>query len=235
LKQKEHDVAPVKMRNTPKTFDWRSHGMVTPVKDQGACGSCWAFSATETIESAWMMKHGLNNNTMQPLSVQQIVDCDWGDYGCFGGEPEGAYAYIMSAGGQETNQDYPYDHVDKVNIWCEFDSTKIYSKVANWSYACSTGDEVTLMNNAYLNGPTSICVDAGDWSDYTGGILMGSDCGSDLDHCVQIVGWDLTNPTPYWIVRNSWGSDWGENGFIRLQYGQDTCGLTQEATNVFSA
>jgi len=235
LKPKKHTVLASNLNPPPKAFDWRNKGMITPVKHQGSCGSCWAFSATETIESAWMLKYGLNNVTMQPLSEQQIVDCDWSDFGCWGGEPEGAYAYIMSAGGQETNATYPYDHASKENIWCEFDASKIYAKVLNWSYACSQGDETTLLSNAFHNGPTSICVDASDWSDYNGGILLASDCGSDLDHCVQVVGWDLTGSTPYWIVRNSWGTDWGENGFIRLQYGQDTCGLTQEATNVFAA
>jgi len=219
---------------TPKNFDWRSKGMVTPVKNQEQCGSCWAFSATETIESAWMLKHGLTNATMTPLSPQQIVDCDNSDSGCGGGNPPTAYQYVMQAGGQETNAAYPYTGQDGN---CDFVSSKVFARVSDWEYACQSGDEPTLLQNTYTYGPSSICVDAANWQDYESGIMSAWQCAwiDMLDHCVQAVGWDLTGPTPYWSVRNSWTTGWGENGYIRLQYGSNTCGLTEEATYVISA
>jgi len=218
----------------PNVFDWRNSGMVTPVKDQGQCGSCWAFSATETIESAWMLKHKLTNVSMKPLAPQQIVDCDSSDDGCGGGDPPTAYQYVMSAGGQETNSDYPYTGQDGN---CAFKSTKVYARVANWAYACQNDDESQLLQSAFTYGPTSICVDANSWQDYDSGILTAWECAwiDMLDHCVQVVGWNLNAQTPYWSVRNSWSTDWGENGYIRLAYGQNTCGMAEEATYVLSA
>jgi len=224
-----HDVRRVKA--APYVFDWRNSGLVTPVKDQEQCGSCWAFSATETIESAWMRKHSLNNVTMSPLSPQQIVDCDTSDDGCGGGEPYTAYEYVMSAGGQETNQNYPYTGQDGT---CEFSNSKVFSKISNWDYACHMEFENELLQTTYTIGPTSICVDASNWQDYQSGIMTGWQCAwvNVLDHCVQAVGWNLNAPVPYWNVRNSWNTDWGENGYIRLEYGQNTCGLTFDATYV---
>jgi len=111
-----------------------------------------------------------------------------------------------------------------------FKATLVKVKISSWKYATQNSDETTMMNNLVNWGPLSICVDAEPWQDYTGGILMAADCDTTLDHCVQLVGYDLTQSTPFWIVRNSWGSDWGENGYIRLQEGQDTCGCADEAT-----
>jgi len=217
----------------PSKYDWRSIGVVTPVKDQEQCGSCWAFSATETVESAWMMKHKLNNQTMKPLAPQQIVDCDNSDSGCGGGEPSSAYGYIISTGGQETNKDYPYTGQDGN---CNFQKNDVYSNIQTWNYACHVEMERELLESTYTYGPLSICVDAENWQDYQSGIMTAWECAwvNVLDHCVQAVGWDLTNPTPYWVVRNSWNTDWGENGYIRLQYGANTCGLTFDATYVTS-
>jgi len=208
--------------------------MVTPVKNQEQCGSCWAFSATETIESAWMKKHKLTNVTMSPLGPQQIVDCDDYDDGCGGGNPPTAYQYVQQAGGQETEKDYPYIGEDGN---CAFKRSEVYSKVQNWKYACDSEDEPTLLQNTYTYGPTSICVDAANWQDYESGVMTAWQCAwiNLLDHCVQAVGWNLEASTPYWSVRNSWSTDWGESGYIRLEYGANTCGLTQEATYVISA
>jgi len=217
----------------PNKYDWRNLGVVTPVKDQEQCGSCWAFSATETIESAWMLKHNITN-MMKPLAPQQIVDCDNSDNGCNGGEPSSAYDYIMSAGGQETNKAYPYTGQDGT---CAFQKSLVYSNIVTWDYACHIEMERELLDSTYTYGPLSICVDASNWQDYQSGVMTSWECAwvNVLDHCVQAVGWDLTAPTPYWLVRNSWNTDWGENGFIRLEYGANTCGLTFDATYVTSA
>jgi C1A family cysteine protease len=211
----------------PQTFDWRTQNMVTPVKDQGQCGSCWAFSVTENIESVYCKANQLDCTTFPPLSPQEIVDCDTTDAGCDGGDPPTAYAFVIQEGGMEDASDYPYTAQDGN---CAFQQSLVKVKISSWKYATQNSDETTMMNNLVSWGPLSICVDAEPWQDYTGGVLMASDCSNQLDHCVQLVGYDMTQSTPFWIVRNSWGTDWGENGYIRLQYGQDTCGCADEAT-----
>jgi C1A family cysteine protease len=215
----------------PSTLDWRKSDVVTKVKNQEQCGSCWAFSATETIESAWMMAKKVSNVTFAPLGPQQIVDCDGMDGGCNGGNPYTAYEYVITAGGLDTESAYPYTGTDGT---CAFKKGSIGATISNWHYATTEEDEETLKNNVYSAGPLSICVDAANWQDYTGGIMSGWQCAwvNELDHCVQAVGYDTSSSSPYWLVRNSWGTDWGEVGYIRLQYGDNTCGLTNEATYV---
>jgi cathepsin F len=216
--------------DVPQTFDWRTQNMVTPVKDQGQCGSCWAFSVTENIESMYCKKNNMDCTSFPPLSPQEIVDCDTVDQGCNGGDPPTAYAFVMSEGGMEDDSDYPYTAQDGT---CNFQKNLVKVTITNWQYATSNSDETTMQSNLVSWGPLSICVDAEPWQDYTGGVMMASDCSNSLDHCVQLVGYDTssTQATPFWIVRNSWGTDWGENGYIRLQYGQDTCGCADEATS----
>jgi C1A family cysteine protease len=213
---------------SPDTFDWRTKGAVTAVKDQGQCGSCWAFSVTENIESVWILAKGLNNETLPPLAPQQIVDCDTTDLGCDGGNPPTAYDYVQSAGGLDDEKDYPYTAQDGT---CAFKSSAVVAKITGYKYA-TDGDEGTMKDNLASWAPLSICVDARYWQDYQIGVMTEWQCDwiVQLDHCVQAVGYDTTASTPFWIVRNSWGTDWGENGYIRLQYGTNTCGLTQEAT-----
>jgi len=212
----------------PQTFDWRSENKVTPVKNQEQCGSCWAFSVVENVESIYCVKNNLDATNFPPLSVQEVVDCDQTDQGCNGGDPPTAYQYIISAGGLEDESDYPYTGQDGT---CNFQSNLVKVSISSWQYATQTSDEGQMQTALVGWGPLSICVDAEPWQDYTGGIMMASDCDTQLDHCVQLVGYDMTNATPYWSVRNSWGADWGENGYIRLQYGQDTCGCADEVTS----
>jgi len=214
--------------DAPQTLDWRTKNMVTPVKDQGQCGSCWAFSVTENIESMYCMKNSLDCTQLAPLAPQEIVDCDTVDQGCNGGDPPTAYQFVIQEGGMEDDSDYPYTAQDGT---CNFQASMVKVTISSWQYATQNSDEGTMMTNLVNWGPLSICVDAEPWQDYTGGVLMASDCDTQLDHCVQLVGYDLTQSTPFWIVRNSWGADWGENGYIRLQYGQDTCGCADEATS----
>jgi len=211
----------------PQTFDWRKNKGVTPVKDQGQCGSCWAFSTTENIESVVMIRKNMSN--LPALSPQQIVDCDGSDGGCNGGNPPTAYEYVIGAGGMETNAEYPYTAQDGT---CAFNKQKVVTTVSNWKYACNYWEEDTLRDVLVNYAPPSICVDAANWQDYQSGVMSGWECAwvNTLDHCVQAVGYDLTGSTPFWIVRNSWGTSWGESGYIRLQYGDNACGLTNEAS-----
>jgi len=212
----------------PQTFDWRTLNKVTPVKNQEQCGSCWAFSVVENVESIYCVKNNLDCTNLPPLSPQEVVDCDTVDQGCNGGDPPTAYQYIISAGGLEDDSDYPYTGQDGT---CNFQANLVKVTISSWKYATQTSDESAMQTALVGWGPLSICVDAEPWQDYTGGIMMASDCDTQLDHCVQLVGYDMTNATPFWSVRNSWGADWGENGYIRLQYGQDTCGCADEVTS----
>jgi len=226
---KREDVLPSKVDAVPAYFDWRDKGAVTAVKNQEQCGSCWAFSVTENIESMWILDG--KANTSLALSPQQIVDCDTNDYGCEGGDPPTAYEYIIGAGGLESEQDYPY-YAEDGN--CKFNAKEVVATIKNWQYATSDYEETLLQTNLLGYGPLSICVDASAWQDYTSGVMTWYDCAfiNVLDHCVQLTGYNATtsNDYPYWIVRNSWGTDWGINGYIYLEMWEDTCGLAHEAT-----
>jgi len=212
----------------PTSFDWRTHaGVVTPVYNQGQCGSCWAFSATENVESQW----ALGGHPLASLSMQQVVSCDPNDYGCNGGWPYNAYKYLISAGGQEYYSDYPYSSGGGTTGTCTFNAADIDAKLSSWTYVTQSQNEGEMVNYLVAHGPLSICVDAEPWQFYSGGVLMASECSTSIDHCVDAIGYNLgANPT-YWIVRNSWGADWGVAGYIYLQYGQDTCAMAQVVTN----
>jgi len=225
LKPKENIVA-------PDTFDWRNQGAVTRVKNQAQCGSCWAFSVTENVESVWIIAKKATNTTLK-LSPQQIVDCDTDDEGCDGGDTPTAFKYIIKAGGLESDKDYPYTANDGD---CAFHKTKVVAKISAWKYATQNSNEDTMKNNLVSWAPLSICVDAARWQFYSGGVMTSKDCGKDLDHCVQLIGYDKNSKgVNYWIVRNSWGTDWGLEGYIYLQMGGDTCGCADEATTAVAS
>jgi cathepsin F len=216
--------------SAPTSFDWRDHNAVTPVKDQGQCGSCWAFSATEAIESAWILKGHATPSSIN-LAPQQIVDCDTidGVEGCNGGLTESAYDYIVQAGGQEPAADYPYT---AKNGKCKFEATKVAAKISKYNPIAK--DESALPTNLASIGPLSICLDAAHWQDYKSGVLTNLECcplmKCQMDHCVQLVGYNQTAPTPYWIVRNSWNTDWGVQGYIYLEMDKNTCGIVNDVT-----
>lgn len=201
--------------------DWAGV-LTTPVKNQAQCGSCWAFSATEQIESDYMRIFG---ETLV-LSPEQIVECDNAAFGCGGGWTESAYGYVKKAGGIETEEDYPYTSQTGKTGRCQADARK---EVASLSSFTTINGETNMANYVLSTGPLSVCVDANNWNSYTGGIL--TRCGQQIDHCVQAVGVD-TSKNGYWKVRNSWGVTWGESGYIRLAYGENTCGITNDPTFV---
>jgi len=229
LNLNKDDVLTPKIINAPDTFDWRGKGAVTAVKDQGQCGSCWAFSATENIESVWILAgHGNNKTTI--LSPQQIVDCDTQDDGCGGGDLPTAYDYVVK-NGLENEDDYPYQANDGR---CQYNKAKVNAKLSAWKYATTNSDEKTMQANLVSWAPLAICVDAAKWQYYRTGVYSHLNCGNDLDHCVQLIGYGNDNGN-YWIVRNSWDTDWGMDGYILLEMGHDTCGCADEAVTGIAA
>jgi len=221
--------------NTPKSKDW-SGVATTAVKDQGYCGSCWAYSATEGIESGLYMSSG----ELLELSPQQIISCDKTDGGCNGGDIPEAFDYVMSTGGIALDSDYPETSAAAgKNGKCKSHAFAVQVSSAKFAIPeCTASDcsgnakyENDLKAALAKHGPMSICVNAASWDSYTGGIFTESCPGGwgDLDHCVQLVGYGTDSGSDYWKVRNSWASNWGEGGYIRLPVGTNACGVATEA------
>ncbi|CAD7946112.1 unnamed protein product [Amoebophrya sp. A25] len=213
--------------------DWRAEGAVTPVKDQGHCGSCWAFATTETIESMALVQ-GLSEKANPFIGApQELVSCDKSavspDKGCNGGSPMSALEYYKTKG-LEAEKDFPYTSggtgEDGV---CKYDRSLAKYNVDEDHLVAMWGlGEDDMVSATLSEGPLSIAVYAMPWKTYTGGIMTPSQCGDeDVDHAVQAVGVDKDQG--YWVVRNSWNSDWGEDGFIRLSLMENTCSLASLA------
>jgi C1A family cysteine protease len=208
------------MANIPDSWNWANEGATTAVKDQGACGSCWAFSAIEQIESLWI----LAGNPAVSLSPQQLVDCDTSCYGCDGGWPLYGFRYVESVGGVESNSAYPYTAKDGS---CKFSSSKVSAWISDYGYLSG---ESSILNYVASTGPVSVAVDATTWQTYRSGVL--SSCGTQLNHAVQTVGYGTVSGTSVWIVRNSWGTSWGVGGYIYVPRGKNFCGINDEVTSV---
>jgi C1A family cysteine protease/lipocalin len=209
-------------------IDWTGV-YTTPVKDQGYCGSCWAFSATEQVESDAMRVFGVT----YILSPEQTTQCTRGAFGCGGGWTETAYAYIKGVQGLVQDIDYPYTSYMGRTGTCNTDLTKAVMGLTSFTTiggTTATEIETNMANYMLSTGPLSVCLDASSWNSYVGGIM--TVCGKNVDHCVQAVGVDTSATNGYWKVRNSWGTSWGENGFIRLSYGENTCDITNDPTYV---
>jgi len=187
---------------------------VTPVKDQGQCGSCWAHSADEAIESSYL----INGGPLTVLSVQQCTACTYTTNGCDGGWPHDAYVKaVENRNGIDLNSDYPYN-INQAGT-CKFgpsgNADKPYTNVKTYS-SPPRGQLQSQLNTV---GPISVCLAAETWQTYTGGVLK--NCAGSVDHCVQAVGYNSDAAEPYWIVRNSWGTGWGIQGYIYLDMTAD--------------
>lgn len=203
---------------TPTSFDWRDHGAVADVKDQGQCGSCWAFSAVANIEGQYAIKNG----ELLTFSEQELVDCDSNDAGCGGGWMDRAFEYLQQNGGLETDADYAYTATGGS---CQFDESKAKVQIAGFKDIGQNEDEIARV--LVENGPLSIAVNANPFMFYSGGILRPTTSSCDptgLNHGVTLVGFGEENGVKFWIIRNSWGSGWGEDGYIRLERGTGACG-----------
>lgn len=199
----------------PTSVDWRNKGAVTPVKNQEACGSCWAFASTETIESHVQIASG----KLLALSPQQITACTpnpnqcGGTGGCSGAIAELAFDYVAKNGGISTEADYPYTAGGGNTGTCKKEPL---AATVSGHVKLTENNLNDLMTAVATIGPISISVDA-DWGAYDSGVYDGCNKNAIIDHAVQLVGYGEEDGTKYWIVRNSWGEDWGESGYIRLK------------------
>jgi len=210
------------MKELPESVDWREKGVVTPVKNQGRCGSCWAFATTQIIESYAAIATG----NLIELSTQQVTSCApnnlncGGTGGCFGSIPQLGFTYI-NLFGHATEADYPYVSGQTMQSEeCKYDVLDTKPVVGLTGYDTWHNDQEAVMNHLATVGPLSVAAYASLWKSYTSGVYTGCSFSEniDLNHAVMLVGYG-TDPEEgdYWIVRNSWGPNWGEGGYIRLQ------------------
>jgi C1A family cysteine protease len=197
------------------SVNWVTAGCVTPVKNQGQCGSCWAFSSTGALEGAHCIKAGPAN--LLSFSEQQLVDCAglrWGNFGCNGGLQQYAFNYYMNGGNYAMSEAaYPYTGVDGTCVYNASNTTGV--TVTSWAW--TTPQVATGIQAALNQQPQSISIQANQlcFQMYSSGVFNNTKCGTNLDHAVLMVGY-ATDPSagPYWLVKNSWGTGWGENGYI---------------------
>jgi C1A family cysteine protease len=209
-------------QDPPASVDWRSKGAVTPVKNQGSCGSCWAFSATGALEGLYY----INNTQLISFSEQNLVDCVTQDYGCNGGWPIDAMSYSAQAGIQ-SESDYPYKGFDGK---CAFDKSKAY--IVNSGYYNVTPDNLEQMKLAVAQQPVSVGIQANGlvFQFYAGGVIKKL-CGANIDHGVLVVGYDVIKGQEAYIVKNSWGGSWGNSGYVYISTddsankGNGVCGI----------
>lgn len=214
----------------PQHVDWRRLNAVTPVKNQGKCGSCWAFSAIGVLETMHFRRTG----QLVGLSEQMLVDCSGGYdcHACESGWPADAFRYVRDSGGVVAETAYPYAGVRGE---CRYRPGNVTVTRDVAIFKCKHGDEVELMTAVATMGPVSVALDAAPWTFlfYTGGLYYETECDPDrLGHAMLLVGYGVDElGRKYWLLKNSWGPEWGENGYMRLARDRDNhCGIASSAS-----
>ena len=193
------------------------------IHDQGYCGACWAYSVTEQMQ-ADAIRAGLITLNVS-LSAQQILSCDTASFGCGGGWTERAYQYVQEVGGVALDESYPYTSYYDMTGTCKEDASTFFMTTDGYY---TVDGEQAMIDYVKSTGPLSACIDATNWASYVKGVV--SVCGVEVDHCVQIIGVDTDSEDGSWLIRNSWGAEWGEGGYIRLSVGNNTCAITNDPT-----
>ncbi|CAG9822447.1 unnamed protein product [Phaedon cochleariae] len=225
LKVEQASFDDVMDTDIPDEVDWRKKGAVTAVKNQGGCGSCWSFSATGSIEAQYFIKNG----KLLSLSEQQFVDCatieKYDCYGCNGGYLYQALQYAADNGIMLENA-YPYKAKDQS---CQYNESQVAVKISSYK-SVKKGDENDL-KKAVAQAPVSVAIDATmNFQFYDSGVLDDNSCSNTaLNHGVLAVGYGSLKGNDYWIVKNSWGADWGQNGYILMSRNKDQCGIAYSA------
>jgi len=222
---------PLELNNValPASVDWRTKGVVTGIKNQGQCGSCWSFSATGSLEGA----HALHTGSLVGLSEQNLMDCSQsqGNQGCDGGLMDDAFQYIISNNGLDTEASYPYTAEDGPS--CQYSAANCGSTLQAYTDV-QGGSEAALQTAVATQGPVSVAIDAShpSFQMYSGGVYYEPACSAtQLDHGVLAVGYSSTGSSDYWIVKNSWGTGWGMNGYIWMSRNQNNnCGIATMAS-----
>jgi cathepsin F len=229
---------PEHLSTNADSIDWVKKGAVTDVKDQGSCGSCWAFGTVADMEGS----HFLAGNDLVSLSEQQLVSCDskGEDEACNGGLPESAFEYVIKAGGLVKEKKYKYNSGDGYNRHCKkkLVKKKKAAQISGFVQVSNNKNGEDVMAQAlFKSGPMVIGIDAEPMQDYVGGIDQPPECESkaqDLNHAVVIVGYGTENGVDFWKIKNSWDTDWGEEGYYRIVRGDNRCGVAMDATHSIS-
>ncbi|XP_045453423.1 cathepsin O-like [Melitaea cinxia] len=213
----------------PQRVDWREKGVIGPVRDQGRCGACWAFSTIGTMEAM----SAINTGKLNTLSVQEVIDCaGLGNSGCLGGDICLLLDWLMITNtAVQLDKDYPLQLTSGV---CKKNDNATGVRVKTFTCDDMIGSEEKILEMIATHGPVTVAVNALTWQNYLGGVIQYHCSGSpmDLNHAVELVGYDLTAEVPYYIAKNSWGKSFGIDGYIKLGVGSNICGLADEVASI---